>query len=84
MCNCIKNIEEKAANNFNEKKKFKGAVTKVEMAGIIFPFSINDGKGKLSVKTSNDLLVTVEGLKRQKTVTMAHRYCPFCGMKYDE
>ena len=79
MCNCIKDIEEKALERLVEQKRFKRPIKRVEMMGIIFPFA----GGTLSVKTANTLCIELEGQKRKHEISMAHSYCPFCGDKYE-
>ena len=49
------------------------------MGGIAFPLI----GGKLLMRTTNELQVTLEGQRKVKSVSIVHSYCPFCGTKYE-
>jgi hypothetical protein len=74
MCKCIKNLEKKMVGNLHKGKK----IIKAEYisAALLFEDSFT------GIKSTSQLELTVEGLKKPVIQTMVHTYCPFCGEKY--
>jgi hypothetical protein len=73
-CTCIKEIEGKvleAHPTWNDKK-----VESVRMDRV-YAFEDN----QTTIRTSTNLVVTVENQKKKYDVGITHTYCPFCGVK---
>lgn len=79
MCNCIKELEEKILNHVTENKLYKKPVKKVKMKGQIF--SLGDS---LTIKTTSDFEIKLEGQKKKPSMSVAHAFCAFCGERKEE
>ena len=79
MCECVKELEAKLLENISATKRYKKPVKGVSLNGVGFPIV----GGKLMVRTYSDVMVTLDGQKKEERVTMFHTYCPFCGTKYE-
>lgn len=75
-CNCFRENAERLfeLGTYDDKK-----IEDVEEPNQIWTFGTNAGaNGRLSYE---EFELTLEGLKRPKKVKIAHKYCPFCGVK---
>lgn len=87
MCNCIKEVEERAKNNLsanNEDYKYK-SITKVGIQNIVLMFDCKQSTQLFSpivieydVLNKKDILIH----KKEKS-NFLYKYCPFCGEKYE-
>lgn len=77
-CDCIKNLEEKVVQDpaitYKDRKITRARVRSV--------FAI-EGKNMVR-RPVVEMIIYVEGMKRQQQMEVAHGYCPFCGKIYEE
>jgi hypothetical protein len=79
-CNCIFDIEKKVFETVSTNGRFKKPVLKVKLEGVGFFVVGNTMVGR----TVNMLSIELEGQKKLEKMTMAHSFCPFCGIKLGE
>lgn len=77
MCNCVKQIEDRALEKLKSDTRFKKPVKGVKLLGRTLQI---DG-GTLRSRTTNTLSIELEGQKKRVEMPVAHSYCPFCGEK---
>lgn len=70
-CKCIKQLEERIVfHGFNGR-----SVEAAEFTSIAF-------KGaEMTLHPTSQILVRYKGFKKDKTVTVFHNFCPFCGVE---
>ena len=75
-CDCLEKLEKKLVDGgiqFSNRKIMKARLRS------IFAFE----KNKMVRRPCIEMIVQLEGLKKEKTVEIAHGHCPFCGTLYE-
>lgn len=75
MCDCIQKLEEKMVEIQPLKDK---VVTKAKINTMLQFLP-----GRIVSRPVIECFLTVEGLKKEKTMNLAYSHCPFCGTAYD-
>ena len=90
MCDCIKEVTKKTMEALEKRNKDKGIVSDGQMKETSFVFR-SDGKAT-TMETGQSFGYKFTPLKKNgsmglqinKTGSLHHYFCPFCGEKYPE
>ena len=75
-CKCIEELEAGVQERGYDGKK----VVKATMLSAAFVFN----KGGMVYKTTSNIELEIEGLKKKKTLPITHNFCPFCGVEIEK
>ncbi|ANJ66048.1 hypothetical protein A9404_00440 [Halothiobacillus diazotrophicus] len=77
QCECIENIEKMLKERLSVPGKFKKPLADVKLKGTTIVMRGLD----LDLVTCNPIEITLVGQKKAVESTMAHTFCPFCGVR---
>lgn len=81
-CNCIKDIENKVKQHYQEKETIE-EVTSVSLESVAFMLDSCQTQMYSPMVVEYDYRNKKQVLKHKKEkVNMSYSYCPFCGLKY--
>lgn len=75
MCDCIEVFEKKFVDEqpLEGRKILKATINKM----------LQFKPGKLIARPVIEMLLNIEGLKKEKVFNVAYSFCPFCGVSFD-
>lgn len=79
-CECVERIKKNALEKLQNEQPYKKPVESLRFKEMLLSLA----GGVPEEFTCNTLEITLDGQKKKEMISVAHKYCPFCGIKTKE